>query len=126
MNSYFSATGDPGRSTLPLRCESTDHSQARQCHRGEASARNSRLVAVLCGGFYGDVHPELFELPHEASGLLFGGPPPIVPVRAEVVIRNPVADDVEVGDKNVVPGRADGFLGASPAADLGVVGGEVG
>src|SRR3954447_3951316 len=127
MNSYLSATGGPGRSTLRLRCESNRPRWARQCHRGEASGSVLiRYVLVLCDGIYGDVHSQLFELSDEASGLLLGGTPPIVPVRPEVLIGNPVADDVVVGDENVVACGADRFLGAAPAADLGVVRGEVG
>ena len=63
---------------------------------------------------------------HEPPGLLFGGSAAFSPVRSEVVVGDLVGDDVVVGDEDVVPRRADRFLGAAPATDLGVMGGQVG
>jgi hypothetical protein len=59
---------------LLLRCESPDHTRARQCP--EAKPRlifNGEVVSVwLGGGGDGDVHSEFFELAHEPAGLLIG------------------------------------------------------
>ena len=80
----------------------------------------------LRDGADGDVHAESFELTHEPACLVLGAAVPVVPVRPEVLVGHPVTDDVVVGDEDVVTGRADGFLGAAPAPDLGMVGGQVG
>src|SRR2546425_8329824 len=48
------------------------------------------------------------------------------PVGAELAEGHLVADDVVVGDQDVVAGGADRFRVAAAAADLPVVGGEVG
>ena len=48
------------------------------------------------------------------------------PVGAELAVGHVVAGDVVVGDQDVVAGGADRFLLAAAAADLPVVGGEVG
>jgi hypothetical protein len=75
MNAYFSLTAAPSRSTPPLRCESPDHTRARQCLRGEASVGFFDCVIrpVWSGGWGdGDVHSEFFELAHEPAGLLIG------------------------------------------------------
>ena len=50
----------------------------------------------------------------------------MVPVRSQILVGNVVANDVVVGDEDVVAGGADRFLGAAAAADLGVVRSEVG
>ena len=49
-----------------------------------------------------------------------------VPVAAEVTVGRVVFDDVPVGVEDVVAGRADRFQDTAPAADLGVVGCQVG
>ena len=82
--------------------------------------------SVLSVRFDDDVQSESFELADEPPGLLLGRAAPVVPVRAEIVVGNPIANDVIVGEENVVAGRADGFLGAPSAADLSVVGGQIG
>ena len=57
---------------------------------------------------------------------MFGRVALALPVRAEFSEWDLVADDVVVGDEEVVADRADGFGLAAPSAQLGVVGGEVG
>jgi hypothetical protein len=82
---------------------------------------------VWLGGWGdGDVHSEFFELAHESAGLLIGGALSIVPVWPEVMVGNPISDDVVIGDEDVVTGGADSLLGATAASDLGMVGGQVG
>jgi hypothetical protein len=126
---YFTAV--LSRTRRQLRCESPDHTRARQCLRGEAPVISFNCVGrgrrlELRHGLDGDVHAEPFELSHESSGLLLGGSAAVVPVRSQIVVGNFVANDVVVGDEDVVAGGADCFLGAASAADLGVVRSEVG
>src|SRR3954453_6068142 len=126
---YFTAV--LSRTRRPLRRESPDHTRARRCLRGEAPVigftcvgRGRRLE--LRHGLDRDVHAQPFELPYEPSGLLLGGSAAVVPVRSQILVGNVVANDVVVGDEDVVAGGADRFLGAASAADLGVVRSEVG
>jgi hypothetical protein len=74
----------------------------------------------------GDGVAERFELALEPAGSVLDGVALPLPVGAELAERDLVADDVVVGDEDVVAGRADRFGFAAPAAQLGVVGGEVG
>jgi len=52
--------------------------------------------------------------------------PLALPVRAEVAVGDLVADDVVVGDEQVVTDRADRFLFAAASTELSEVRGEVG
>jgi hypothetical protein len=67
-----------------------------------------------------------FELFGEAAGAVFGGVAAGEPVGAEFAEGDALVDDVVVGDRGVVAGGADRFRVAAAAADLPVVGGEVG
>src|SRR6266542_3511427 len=78
------------------------------------------------GGLEGDCVAECFELLDEPAGAVFGGVAPGEPVGAEFAEGDAVAGDVVVGDQDVVAGGADCFRVAAAAADLPVVGGEVG
>src|SRR6266542_6497796 len=77
-------------------------------------------------GLEGDGVTERFELFDEAAGAVFGRVAAGEPVGAELAEGDAVADDVVVGDEDVVSGGADRLRLAPAAADLGVVGGEVG
>src|SRR4051794_299535 len=100
MNAYLSLTAAPSRSTPWLRCESPDHTRARQCLRGEASVFFgaygvlAQLFGLCGGGIDGDVHAEPLKLAHESPGLLFGAAVAVVPVRPQVTVGDAVADDV--------------------------------
>ena len=63
--------------------------------------------ALCAAGLDGDVHSESFELAYEPLGLLLGGSATVVPIRSEILVGDPVADNVVVGDKDVVAGSAD-------------------
>ncbi len=89
---------------------------------GGGCARISRLG----GGLEGDCVAECFELFDEAAGAVFGGVAAGEPVGAEFAVGDAVGDDVVVGDQDVVVGGAGCFRVAAAAADLPVVGGEVG
>src|SRR6266545_359398 len=78
------------------------------------------------GGMECDLVAERFELADEPAGSVLGGVAAGEPVGAELAGGDTVADDVVVGDQDVVPGRADRLVGSPPSADLPVVGGEVG
>src|SRR6266536_847801 len=78
------------------------------------------------GGLEGDFVAERFELLDEPAGAVFGRVAAGEPVGAELAVGDAVADDVVVGDQDVVAGGADRFGVAAAAADLPVVGGEVG
>src|SRR6266498_261439 len=78
------------------------------------------------GGLEGDLVAERFELFDESAGAVFGGVAAGEPVGAEFAEGDAVGDDVVVGDQDVVAGGADRFRVAAAAADLPVVGGEVG
>ena len=69
---------------------------------------------------------ECFELALEPLGAVFDGVAPALPVWAEVSVWDLVADDVVVGDEQVVTDRADCFRFAASAAQLCEVRGEVG
>jgi hypothetical protein len=78
------------------------------------------------GLFEVDLVAERFKLALQPAGPVFGRVALVLPVGSEVSVGDLVADDVVVGDEDVVADRAerDGF--AAAAAQLGVVGGEVG
>src|SRR6266542_5109884 len=78
------------------------------------------------GGLEGDFVAERFELFDESAGAVLGGVAAGEPVGAELAVGDAVADDVVVGDEDVVTGRAHRLGVAAAAADLPVVGGEVG
>src|SRR6266508_3280340 len=82
--------------------------------------------AGLGGGLEADCVAERFELFDEAAGAVFGRVAAGEPVGAELAVGDLVVDDVVVGDQDVVAGGADCFGVAAAAADLPVVGGEVG
>ena len=67
-----------------------------------------------------------FELSLESAGAVFGRVALALPVRSEVAVWDLVADDVVVGDEQVVADRADRFLLAAAASELREVRGEVG
>jgi hypothetical protein len=46
---------------------------------------------------------ELFEFVDESAGAVFGGAPPVGPVRAELGVVDLVVDDVPVGDLSLPP-----------------------
>lgn len=69
---------------------------------------------------------ESFELAYKSSGLLFGGSAAVVPVWPQILVRDVIADDVVVGDKDIVAGRTDRFLDTAPTTDLGMMGSQVG
>ena len=74
----------------------------------------------------GDRVAERFELALESAGAVFGGVALALPVGSELSERDLVADDVVVGDEDVVAGRTDRFGLTAPSAQLGEVGGQVG
>src|SRR3954451_23922066 len=83
---YFTAV--PSRTRRQLRCESPDHTRARQCLRGEAPVISFNCVRgdrrlELRHGLDLDVHTQPFELSHESSALLLGGSATVVPVRPQ-------------------------------------------
>jgi hypothetical protein len=78
------------------------------------------------GAFERDGVAEGLELALEAAGAVLGRVALALPVGAEVSVWDLVADDVVVGDEEVVADRADGFRFAASAAELRVVRGEVG
>ena len=67
-----------------------------------------------------------FELSLESAGAVFGRVALALPVRSEVAVWDLVADDVVVGDEQVVADRADRFRFTTPTAELGEVRREVG
>src|SRR5437870_3930593 len=84
--------------------------------------------AVSCsgGGLGGERVAEGFELFDEPAGAVFGRAAAGEPVGAELAVGDAVADDVVVGDQDVVAGGADRLRLAAAAAELPVVGGEIG
>src|SRR6266511_4810296 len=84
------------------------------------------LVSGSGGGLEGDGGAERFELAHEPAGAVLDRVAAGEPVGSELAEGDAVAGDVVVGDQDVVAGGADRFLFAAAAADLPVVGGEVG
>src|SRR5439155_1879076 len=94
----------------------------------EARRTELECGAVSCsgGGLEGDRVAEGFELPDEPTGAVFGRAAAGEPVGAELAVGDAVADDVVVGDQDVVAGGADCLRFAAAAAELPVVGGEVG
>src|SRR6266508_945964 len=73
-----------------------------------------------------DFVAEFFELALESAGAMFGRVTLALPVWSELSERDLVADDVVVGDEEVVADRADRFGLTASSAQLGVVGSEVG
>ena len=69
---------------------------------------------------------ERFELALEAAGAMFGRVALALPVGSELSEGDLVADDVVVGDEEVVPDRADRFGLTAPSAQRREVGGEIG
>src|SRR6266542_2806484 len=84
------------------------------------------VVVRSGGGLHGYLEPERFELARESACAVLGRVAAGEPVGAELAEGDAVADDVVVGDEDVVSGGADRLRLAPAAADLGVVGGEVG
>src|SRR5213592_880069 len=78
------------------------------------------------GGLEGDGVAECFELADEPVGAVLDRVAAGEPVGAEFAEGDAVGDDVVVRDEDVVAGGADRFRVAAAAADLPVVGGEVG
>ena len=74
----------------------------------------------------GDVVAECFELSLQAACAVLDAVAAAVPVGAEFAERDLVADDVVVGDEDVVAGRADRFRLAAASAQLRVMSREVG
>jgi hypothetical protein len=74
----------------------------------------------------GDGVIECFELALEPAGAVLGGVAPALPVGSELSERDLVADDVVVGDEQVVADRADRFGLTAPSSQLGEVSSEVG
>jgi hypothetical protein len=74
----------------------------------------------------GDRVAERFELALEAAGSVLDGVALALPVRTELPEWDLVADDVVVGDEQVVADRADRLGLAAPSAKLREVSGEVG
>jgi hypothetical protein len=90
------------------------------------AARPGRVGGVgwgcaLGGGLEGDGVAERLELLDEAAGAVLEGVAAGEPVGAELAEGDAVADDVVVGDQDVVAGGADRFGVAAAAADLPVV-----
>src|SRR6266508_6755682 len=75
-----------------------------------------RRVRCSGGGLEGDLVAECFELFDEATGAVLDGVAAGEPVRPELAEGHLVADDVVVGDQDVVAGGADRFLLAAAAA----------
>ena len=69
---------------------------------------------------------ERFELALESAGAVLGRVALALPVGSELAEWDLVADDVVVGDEQVVADRADRFGLAAASAELGEVRGEVG
>src|SRR5215218_5690835 len=78
------------------------------------------------GPFDCDVVAERLELALQPAGAMLDRVALVLPVGAELSERHSVADDVVVGDEDVVADRADRFGLAASCAQLGEVGGEVG
>src|SRR5687768_4394990 len=78
------------------------------------------------GGLDGDVEAECLDLAQEPAGAVLRRVAAGEPVGAELPVGHAVADDVVVGDEDVVAGGADRLCCTPAAADLPVVGGEVG
>src|SRR5215212_5381967 len=86
------------------------------------SGRGGRLFGCL----QRDGVAERFELALESAGAVLGGVALALPVGAEFSEGDSVADDVVVGDEDVVAQRADRLGLATAPAQLREVGGEVG
>src|SRR5439155_10959111 len=78
------------------------------------------------GGLDRDVEAERLDLAQEPAGAVLGRVAAGEPVGAELAVGQPVLHDVVVGDEDVVADGADRLVRAAAAADLRVVGGEVG
>jgi hypothetical protein len=74
----------------------------------------------------GDGVAERFELALEPAGAMLGGIAPALPVGSELSKWDLVADDVVVGDEDVVADSADRFGLTAPSAQLREVSGEIG
>ena len=74
----------------------------------------------------GDGVAECLELALEPLGAVLDGVAPVLPVRTELSEWDLVADDVVVGDEQVVADRADRFGLTTPSTELREVSGEVG
>ena len=83
-----------------------------------------RLVRSL--SVEGDGVAERFELALESAGAVLDGVALALPVGSELAEWDLVADDVVVGDEQVVADRADRFGLAAAAAELREVRGHVG
>lgn len=102
---------------------------------GATGSRDGWLAALLSGsgGLFcrlgrleGDGEAERFELALQPTGAVLDGVALALPVGSEVAEGDLVANDVVVGDEQVVADRADRFLFAATPTELGVVRGEVG
>ena len=91
--------------------------------------RRLRLWSGSGGLFLGflerDGIAERFELSPESAGAVFGRVALALPVGSELAERDLVANDVVVGDEQVVANGTDRLGLTAPAAQLGVVGGEI-
>ena len=95
-----------------------------------ARGHEGRLGAYRSGGRLNlaesDVVAECFELSLQAACAVLDAVAAAVPVGAEFAEGDLVADDVVVGDEDVVAGRADRFRLTAASAQLRVMRGEVG
>ena len=117
----------PGRYCFRLRlaCESPGWQPRLGRHDRLGGGADGRWVGVVVGlgGLFGlfdllevDLVAERFELALESAGAMFGRVTLALPVGSELSERDLVADDVVVGDEEVVADRADRFgLTAPPA-----------
>src|SRR6266498_3934911 len=103
-----------------------DHAGAGRPWAGRGLAGGAGWVSGSGGGLEGDGVAERFELVDEPAGAVLNRVAAGEPVGAEFAEGDALADDVVVGDEDVVAGGADRFCVAAAAADLPVVGGEVG
>ena len=111
----------------------TTFGQRRLCRRsvgGSPACLLGGSGGLFCGRWFdlveGDGVAERFELALRGGGRGARRSSACVPVGAELAVGDLVADDVVVGDQEVVADRADRFGFAAAAAELRVVRGEVG
>jgi hypothetical protein len=78
------------------------------------------------GGLHADVEAECLELADEPAGAVLGRVAAGEPVRAELALGQTVADDVVVGDEDVVPRvskdmERDYFMTPEEAREYGII-----
>jgi hypothetical protein len=101
--------------------------RARQRSGRRPEGSGSDVFGFRCsGGLDCDFEAECLELVQESARAVFGRIAAGEPVRAELAVGQSVADDVVVGDEDVVTRSADCLWLAAAATDLPVVGSEVG